>query len=259
MEKFRVHASVALGHKLIHAAEGDQYIAAHPRSGSTWLRTVLVNLIQPDSNSDPDVFNALVPSVGIRSSLGRIRTMERPRLIMTHSWYRPEVNRGVYVVRDVRDAVLSYYYYMLRRRWLHQEVDITEFVEAYLEGRLGWYWPRDVGSWLIAGKEKLGENLLIVQFEEMKESTVSVVSDVARFLRLEASEQSIARAIDQASLPKMRQIERMRLGTVVSSERSFYRSGIIGGWRDQLPQPCAEAITRVSESVLRIAGYETDV
>jgi len=76
-------ASWEVGYRLLDARSDDRFLAAFPRSGSTWVRTVLANLIVPWGRANPDVFNALIPGLTIRGAL-RARALRSPRLLSTH-------------------------------------------------------------------------------------------------------------------------------------------------------------------------------
>ncbi|MFT6408683.1 MAG: hypothetical protein ACJAQ6_002103, partial [Arenicella sp.] len=110
IQKIRNRLSTPLGHLRLSHRPSDAYITAFPRSGSTWLRTILVNIMDPAADSNPDVFNARIPAVSIRNA-AIINRLQSPRLIMTHSLWRQSIKKSVYLVRDGRDAFISSYHY----------------------------------------------------------------------------------------------------------------------------------------------------
>ena len=86
----------------------DVMIASYPRSGNTWCRFLLAEILTnhttgfdsidkvgPTGRPSQQVALPLLPGCG--------------RLIKTHEQYRKEYANAIYLVRDVRDVVLSYY------------------------------------------------------------------------------------------------------------------------------------------------------
>lgn len=65
IQKLRNKISLPIGHASIGKRDDDQYLASFPRSGSTWLRTMLVDIMDPEAKSNPDVFNARIPGVSL--------------------------------------------------------------------------------------------------------------------------------------------------------------------------------------------------
>src|SRR5688572_1697589 len=86
-----------LGHFLIRERADDRYIYSYPRAGSTWLRTILANLIDPTAEADPERRFSLIPGVSVRNAR-RIGALPSPRLLKSHGRYMGRVPRAVYLV-----------------------------------------------------------------------------------------------------------------------------------------------------------------
>lgn len=221
--------STPIGHALLSKRKDDAYIAAFPRSGSTWLRTILVNILDPLANSDPDVFNARIPAVSIRNA-GIINRLPSPRLIMTHSHWRPSINKAVYLVRDGRDAFISSYHYHVTRNGL--DMSIATFFELYRKQEYGQTWESHVKSWLEYGEKNLGSELIIIRFEDLKNDTKACIMQVCSFLGIEANNMSVQQAIALASLENAKKIEQQRQGEIKDNNASFYREGRNKQWKN---------------------------
>ena len=79
--------------------EDDRFLISYPKSGNTWLRFLLANLLCPDgqqvrlANLDqhvPDVY---------RHTDEELLARDRPRFMKTHEYLDPRYRRLVYVAR----------------------------------------------------------------------------------------------------------------------------------------------------------------
>jgi len=247
-------ASLFIGHLLVRDRPDDRYIYSYPRSGSTWLRSILAPLMDPTvDGADPDLRRALIPGVSIRGSRV-INEAASPRLIKSHGRFMGRVPRAVYLVRDGRDVLVSLYHYRVTRPGHGDRIDFRDFCKMYFRGDLGQLWHRNVLGWLERGRSEMGDALKIVRFEDLRADVPGKVADICRFLRIEAEPASIARAIELASLDRMREVERARQGTL-DANRTFYRGGKVGQWQDMLTGELAERFMKGARSALIAAGY----
>jgi estrone sulfotransferase len=256
----RVKASLNVGHALIQNRSDDSFIIAHPRSGSTWLRTILANILRPDKPSNPDVFNKLIPGVSIRGALN-VNRLPAPRIIMSHTWYRPDLPNVIYMVRDGRDVLVSFYHYTITRNRQSDRINFPEFFNLYYRGKYAYLWHHHVTSWLNEGRKTMGDHFLVIRFEDLREDTVAVVERVADFLGITATRKQVEVAIQQASLANLRKIERERwqkkgLG-VPEKATTFYRSGKSGQWKDYFTENNFKLFYQKSAEALGLAGYDS--
>ena len=255
LQRIRRRAALELSHRLIGTREGDRYIVASPRSGSTWLRTMLTALIHPDVRVTPPLFNATIPSVSLRT-VSSIRGLPEPRTIMTHAGWRPEVKRAVYVVRDGRDSLVSRFHYEVTRQGLQDRVDFSTFFDGYERGVYGQTWHENVESWFSVGKATLGSRLLVVRFEELKADTPRMLQRIAVHLDIPSGDDQVHRAIEDSSIARMRRLEKQKAGDMANPDASFYRGGKTGGWREYLRGDLQDRFHRSSSRAMSMAGYE---
>ena len=148
----RNRANLEIGHRLVRLRSDDRYIVSYPRSGNTWMRTMLAYLITPDSINHPEVRNAMIPGVTIKKSLS-INRLASPRFLKSHSKYRSTIQRAVYIVRDGRDVLISLFHYRITRQGLGEYIDFQSFFNQYLQGLYGHCWHDNVESWLVRRKD----------------------------------------------------------------------------------------------------------
>lgn len=187
----RGRVTLPLAHLLISPLNA-QFIAAYPRSGSTWLRTMLVSLLDKNSNSDPEVFNGIVAGTSI-GRVGRIYAAQITRIISTHSNYRCTINRAVYLIRDGQDSVVSLFHYTPTREGI--TMDFKMWFTYYMRGYFGLRWDQNAVSWLNRGRKILGERILFIRHEDFRINTLGELAKVSNFLGINAAQGELACAI----------------------------------------------------------------
>jgi len=250
--KWRNKLSAPLGHFLIDKRQDDVFIAAYPRSGSTWLRTMVSAVVYPDAKVVPEFFNSKIPAVSIRNAK-TIRRLKGRRIIMTHSCWRHGIDRAIYMVRDGRDALVSYYHYNTTR--MDKKISFDEFFSLYEKEIFGITWERHVDSWLRLARTELKERLLVVKFEEMRRDTADILEGVCRFLNLYPDTSVLTKAIQTASLENMRKIERNSVGHTLDPNAYFYRGGSTGQWKQHFNETSRTAFERRAGYAMELAGY----
>jgi hypothetical protein len=229
----------------------DVFFASYPRSGSTWSRFTLYEILTGREASFHAV-NAAFRGVG-KQEFGLRVLPKNGRLIGTHEQYRKEYERALYLVRDARDVALSEFAYTRALEFFRGDLD--EFLKVFLCGKISAFgpWPRHVSSWLnspIAGTD----NLLVVRFEDLRQDPMEGFKRIAEFYGVSADQERIRRAIANNSLDKMKDKERAEPQRASVKDR-FVRNGSVQGWRSKLSAAQVQFIEQHAGSLLRSLGY----
>lgn len=251
VERGRGWITTPLAQRLVVPASGP-FLASWPRSGSTWLRTMLAHLMIDDYDSNPAVFNQFIPGTTLRN-LTKTCDINPLKLRSTHSTYNRSVRKAVYLVRDIRQALPSFYRYTTTR--IGRNIPSQEWVKLYLMGLYGPRWDQHVRSWLTRGGDFLGDQLLVIRYEDMKSHPVSELERVARFLDIPFEFQLAERAVELSSLETMRQWEAKTVGPLRHPNESFYRGEVVNEWESSFAEQDREKILLCSEDALSLAGY----
>jgi hypothetical protein len=232
-------------------AANDVFFGSYPRSGSTWSRFVLCEILT-GKEADFDVVNSTMRGVHRRDH-GLPTLPNHGRVLGSHEQYRSEYKRAFYLVRDGRDVALSEYAYLKALGYFRGDMD--EFLEKFLglRGRINGFgpWQKHVASWLdspIAGTP----DLLVVHYQELRTKPEQVFGRIAEFLGAKPSADLIARAVANNSLNRMKEKERL---SPQLPKDSFVRSGSLQGWREKLTPAQAELIDQHAGAVLARLGY----
>jgi len=87
----------------------DVFLTSYPRSGNTWMRFLVGNLLHQEKPVTFLNMEGLVPDM-YKQSDRTLRHMPRPRILKSHECFDPRYRRIIYIVRDPRDVVLSCYF-----------------------------------------------------------------------------------------------------------------------------------------------------
>jgi len=241
----------------------DSYIVSYPRSGSTWLRFLVGNLL---STNEPISFNNLekvIPDIHVNSAR-HIASIPRPRLLKSHEYFDHRYRKVVYLVRDPRDVVVSYYRYHLKVRQLQDGYPIDQYVHEFLNGELEpWRsWQGNVASWLEARDGS--PHFLFIRYEELLDNTARELSRIAEFLGINTSSASLDRAVRLSSAQRMRELEQTQGAEWVTikggrEDIPFIGKGTSGQWKTALSETVVSDIESACGSLMRRLGYPLTV
>jgi hypothetical protein len=175
------------------------------------------------------------------------------RLIKTHEPYRSAYTRAVYLVRDVRDVVISHYSFSKRKGVYTGDMD--GFVSDFLRGKASVYgsWSEHVDGWLGAGSA--GCDCFLLRFEDLRRDTQGALVRTLDFLGVRVTMSAIKRAVEDNSIERMRAQEDSspRALWAPRSEYRFVNTGLAGGWWQVLTSDQARRIEQhAGETLLRL-------
>lgn len=228
----------------------DIFVVSYPRSGNTWLRFLLANMLGFDAGRTIDFFSVreFVPDVHMRDQRQILDALPSPRLIKSHSPYNPDYPRVVYLVRDGRDVYLSYYDYLTGQGQF--QGSLVEFLRT--EDLPYGLWHRHVEGWL---DPKRGVDLLLVRYEDLLQSTYQELERIALFIGLDTDSARLDHAIERSSLPRMRQLEKTKGRPYGDPEFRFVRHGASRKWVDVFSVADKQIIKSRANAVLAHLGY----
>lgn len=230
---------------------GNTVLASFPRSGSTWLRTMLTHLIVNNYDSNPEVFNRRIPSI----TLSRVPLMlqTKPKLCSTHGLYTRNIKSAIYLVRDPRCAIVSLYRYTTA--YVGKEMPVRDWARLYMCGFYGPRWDQHVHSWLGNGVNRLHDRLLVISYETMRKQPEEMLDRAATFLGFPYDKGRLGNAVQLSSPSVMKQWEEQILGGKRESNASFYRVGKVDEWATLFAGGIGEKILNQARAAICLAGY----
>jgi hypothetical protein len=240
----------------------DTFVVSYPRSGNTWTRFLIANLVHADKDVSFTNIEKLIPDTSSQSNRA-LKSTPRPRIIKTHEYFDHRYPKIIYIVRDPRDVALSYYDFQRKYMQIDDQYPLERYVDDFVTGKLisiGWgTWGENVASWMFTrGKQR---NFLLLRYEDMMRDTASELARIAEFLGIDPSAERLQRAIDRSSADHMRALEKLEADKWVATKNRrkdipFVRVAKSGGWRTALPASCARQIEAAWGDLMNTLGYE---
>ena len=248
----------------------DTFVVSYPRSGNTWTRFLIANLVHPDKKVSFANIERLIPST-LQSNRTLKRT-PRPRIIKTHEYFEIRFPKIIYIVRDPRDVALSAYNYRRKYMDIEDAFPLDRFVSDFISGRntsANWEtWAENVASWFFTRSHS--KTFLLLRYEDMIRDTPTELARIATFLGIEPEATRLQRAIELSSSDRMRELEKLEekqwvstVGPVARAHSERRRKDIpfvgvatSGGWRNSLPEQCVHQIESAWGELMTTVGYE---
>lgn len=271
------------------------WLASYPKSGNTWLRAFIHNLLRPPAQAkDPvDINNMSVLTTGdsmvqwfrhldprpplawSRQDVARMRrgaqlamVASKPETVIakTHNALmelhgHPTINMdltagAIYVVRNPLDLVISLAD--------HYGVDIDKAIEVMGDTNNGGMLDENIvyeihSSWSLHVKswtQNPHPGLLVVRYEDMLAKPLHTFGGITRFMGLKPTREHLQKAIDLSSFKNLRAQEEAK-GFQEKSVKGtrFFRVGKAGQWREQLSQAQIDRVVEMHQEQMGRFGY----
>lgn len=216
----------ALG--ILGLSTDDIILSAYPRSGSTWIRFLLCNVLSLEEwegkKVDFEVLNSTMIELGVNNLLEDWSYQTLPRIVKTHRPFHQVFNRAagsVGVLRDPRDIMVSYFHFLRDREDIYQGT-FSDFIRDRNFGLT--CWASHYASW----KDHWN---YIIHYEKLKNETFSVLNDLMVWLGAEVTDDTIHKVIERSSLSQVRKVDQ-KAKPVVNPNARFARKGERGEWVD---------------------------
>jgi len=240
----------------------DTFVVSYPRSGNTWTRFLIANLLHPDQNVSFTNIEQLIPDTSSQSNRALKRT-PRPRIIKTHQYFDHRYGKLIYIVRDPRDVALSYYDFQRKYMQIADEYPLDRYVDEFVTGKLisaDWgTWSENVASWIFTRGNS--PTFLLLRYEDMMNDTAQELTRIANFLAVNSDTSRIQQAIERSSADRMRKLEKLEEHKWVATKNRrkdipFVRVARSGGWKSSLPESCVRQIESAWGDIMTKLKYE---
>ncbi|MBU0724720.1 MAG: sulfotransferase domain-containing protein [Alphaproteobacteria bacterium] len=271
------------------APPGLVWLASYPKSGNTWMRVLLSNLMT--GRDEPADINRLSEE---ESLIGRWRfaddmlvdadqlswqevemlrplhydyvadRLDKPVFCKTHDRFESQsggpilgnqARAALYLLRDPRDVAVSLIHHLGRPT---DQVVALMIDTAHLSGG-GIYPPYLLGDWGGHVSGWTGQGVIptkVVRYEDIRRDTVEVLRGIVCFLGITATAEEIRRAVAHSDLDELKQQEAAKgFRERQQGQTQFFRSGRVGEWRDVLNDAQIRTIEAEFAPVMTRWGY----
>jgi hypothetical protein len=270
--------------ELAKASRTGLLIIGHPKSGNTWLRTMLSRLYQ--------VRHGLPASVIVTSDELSRRNPAIPRISATNGYYSYEGAVGaalapdapdsalrhkpiVFLARHPCDIAVSWFFQFTKRQSAHKQELINHFIAHPIDRRTIGMWDfvrhSDIGvPFLIDYLNRWESNVArlpharVVRYEDLRAEPRATLKAIGRLMGETFSDAELDEAVAFGAFDNLRQLERQgffRQGGLAlrdpdDPETFKVRRAKVGGFRDYFaPAQVAELEALVEERLSPSLGY----
>lgn len=207
----------------------DIFLVSFPKSGNTWLRFLIASAIQQQYDLPGRVnffsIHDLIPDVMLSRKIrdrGIFGQAHLPRIIKSHTSYNPYYHRVLLLVRDPRDALVSYYHYLKNyNRAVTDNMTISQFIRSPRFGAQAWV--NHMESWLHVNHAE--QIVKFFRYEDLLQDTEKQLYLILDLMGLDSDAAALQRAIEACSKENMKQSEARHMSAewLSAKQTSFVR------------------------------------
>lgn len=268
------------------------WLASYPKSGNTWIRAFLANLVanrsEPvplndlprycEDEARPEIYSAIAGRPSTELDLAEIAAL-RPqvhaaiaanalgtRFVKSHNYagsfdghplHNPAVTSGaIYVVRNPLDVAVSMTH--------HFGIGVDEAIERLGNEQVAtqndaMFVTQILGSWSLHVKgwaDLASERVLVLRYEDLIEKPAKHFAKVARLVNMGQDRARIERAVQHAAFRSLSSMEKKHGFIEVSDKASrFFREGKMNQWREALSREQVQRVIDAHREQMARFGY----
>ncbi|XP_030509360.2 cytosolic sulfotransferase 5-like [Cannabis sativa] len=267
--------------KQFKAEDEDIIVASFPKSGTTWLISLLFSILNRNQHYDQhpllstnphDLVPSLEFSIYSNPNFYDLSTMSNPRLVSTHMPYASlsdsikssSKSRIVYISRNPLDVIVSYWYYVndLSDHSHTNKCTIEDFVDMFCSGEnsFGPYWDHILGFWKASLDNP--KKVLFLKYEEMKKDSIGQAKRIAKFIGLPFTQEEennngvMDQILEMCSFNKLKDLNVNKQGKFKPhlDNKFFFRKGETGDWINHLSPSMVERVNKITQEKLNGSG-----
>lgn len=239
--------------RIAETKEHDVFIVGYPKSGNTWVQFMMACIV---SGIDPSHINLsvvleFVPDVHYKKIYKRYNEV---CFFKSHDLPKKKHKKVIYLVRDGRDAMISYYHMNKIQFTDYSKNDMIINGKGLFPGK----WHEHVHEWV---KNPFGSQMIVVRYEDLKKDTFGELRRICNFCNLNVSVERLNSVIEGCSFEKLKSLEinnGLQDGSFAwkgTQEKRFFRKGEVGNFKDELSPELIQYFVNEAQEELALFNY----
>jgi len=247
----------------------DVFLVSYPRSGNTWTRFLIGNLVHQDEPVTFTNIESRIPEIYFNPD-HRMRRLSRPRILKSHECFQPHYRQIIYIVRDPRDVAVSFYHHNVKAGNIPDNYPMDDFVPRFINAEFDtrWgSWADHVLSWILLRQSH--PEFLLLRYEDMQRDALRELARIAQFLHkysfrpIDVSSERLQKAVDLSSPERMRALEKEQSTDWILTKRTrhdkpFVRIAKAGTWKSVLSPTSLASIEAAWGRAMTTLGYDLE-
>lgn len=233
----------------------DIFLVSYPKSGNTWLRFILAYLKNGTSTTiNFHELENVVPDVYASKDI--IDNQSSGRIIKTHDIFFEGYPRVIYIHRDYRDALISYYHFVLAYKFFNGT--FSEFIRSNIVLRHG-SWKQHIKAMKMYQKQ-YPDKILVLSYESLLNNFNETIESINRFCGFK-NPLNMELLKEKTSFTELKKIENEFGSRFMSNtKQNFVREGKSGGWKSFYSKEDLEFLYSDKElvSLMNELGYSVE-
>ncbi|MFT6417556.1 MAG: hypothetical protein ACJARZ_002924 [Dokdonia sp.] len=229
----------------------DVFIVGFPKSGNTLMQHILAHLYFGfNEQTNRTLINMATSDVYASSHYHRFDAVS---FFKSHELPQPSYQRVIYILRDGREALLSYYH-MLQNMGKPIDLNALYAGDVKLFGAL---WHEHIDQW---EANPYQADILFVKYEDLLENKIKELERICAFLNIERSTEALEKVADLSSLEHMKFLEKqedwkaMKSGKFKSG-KNFVRKGSKNSYLEEVDPKLIKTFEAMSQATLKKHKY----
>lgn len=240
---------------IIETKDEDVFIAGFPKSGNTWMQNLITGLIL-DCNSEritPQLVSEFVPDEHAKKYYKRIYPI---MVFKTHNLPNKRYKKVIHLIRDGRDAMISYHKMEINRNKNYKYSLKEMIVEG--KGVFPVKWHIHTRMWT---ENPFNSDIITIKYEDLLMEPLPSLQKICDFLKIEMNDKRMMEIYDANNIIKLRN-KVSNYGWdydyVYTNKKSdsFFRKGTSGNYKEELDSLLLEYFVQESKDELELYGYK---